>query len=101
MDPWLEMLDKQLKTRGLKPSQLAEMTDISQSAISCWFRGVRNPSRLSKGLVEKALGLRLKPEINPDVVLHNTLFSHPGLSEVDVGVIIVFVKALLSRGDVR
>jgi len=98
MDPWLEMLDEQLKMRGLKRSQLARLTGISQAAISCWFKGIRNPTKLSRVLVEKALGLRPETENSPDVVLRNAIYSHPRLSKYDVDDIMALVNAKLSRG---
>ena len=98
MDKWLKMIEKERDARGLNNSQLAELSGLSQATICCWFKGKRNPNKLSKRLIEEALGLRHKHDIDPDIVLWNALYSHPRLSEFDVDDIMALVNAKLSRG---
>lgn len=97
MDEWLEMIEKERIARGLNHRQVAELSRVSQSAVSCWFSGKRKPTKLSKILVEEALGLRPKPKIDPDIILLSALRSHPGLSEFDVDDIMALVREKLSR----
>ena len=98
MDKWLEMIEKEYKARGLNKKRLAELSGLSQATISYWFKGKRNPSQLLKRLVEEALGLRHKHDIDPDIVLSNALCSHPRLSTSDVDDIMALINAKLSRG---
>jgi len=98
MDQWLEMIEKKRIERGLKRKDLAELSGLSQSTISYWFKGKRNPSQLSKRLIEEVLGLRPKQKIDPDIILWNALYSHPRLSKFDVDDIMALINAKLSRG---